>query len=438
MTTRTLALTLCFVAPLALGASRAVAGELTAFVVDGTLQVKSAGAAVDFGLSQIELPADVIRVTPNGGTTLNGGPDPITFSGITVDVVIGLKGGSDRVVLANVRPARDLKVRLGNGDNLLVLHEIAPGRDLRVLDGDGAATLDFDVTNVVHRNADVRLGDGPNLFSVDRGLDVGGDLVIHGGLDDDTVEVDEFEEGEITVGGNFRILTGEGENHVNLENTDVTGIFRIVGGADRNFVQLRTTVCAALHVTDLIGAFTVFNAEAGCVVDGNLKLDFSRGTDRATLENIDVGGSIRIAAPGELQLTLAQSLVHGNLGVTTGSGSEIVGIDACRIRRGADLDLGGGHNRVYVAGSLLGESGGDVIVRTANKADEVIFDHANIVNDLSVLLEGGDNHVELLGSDVLHDLLVKTGDGDDLIVLDATTVTGQTTIDHGAGNDVVP
>ena len=73
-------------------ASRAVAGDVTAAVTNGTLNITGSSGDDVVVIDQEMLPAGHLNVSPGVGTTINGGSNPIEFT-VTKDVVVRLGAG---------------------------------------------------------------------------------------------------------------------------------------------------------------------------------------------------------------------------------------------------------------------------------------------------------------------------------------------------------
>src|SRR3954471_14027723 len=97
--------------------SVAAANDVDVAVKNGALVVKRDDDANTLTLDQIGLGTDSMRITPDGGTTVNGAGGAQVFNGLVSGAKIALGKGSDRLTLATATLNGPVKIDLGAGDN---------------------------------------------------------------------------------------------------------------------------------------------------------------------------------------------------------------------------------------------------------------------------------------------------------------------------------
>ena len=105
---------------------------------------------------------------------------------------------------------------------------------------------------------------------------------------------------------------------------------------------------------------------------------------------------------------------------------------------GVRAALGAGANEVLINASELR---GDLLLSTGGGSDDFILSDLHLVEQANAKVSAGDgnNLVELKSSTVTGNLVVKSGVGDDVIDLTDTAVDGTTTISAGGGlNTITP
>jgi fibronectin-binding autotransporter adhesin len=394
-------------------ASPAYAAVTSAFR-HGTLVLRGDDGADVLTIDGESLGPGAVRVTPEDGTTLDGTPDPQTFTGITSNLQIALRGGDNAVAVRNATLPRDLMIAGRDGsDDVFV----------------GSTNIDGNVL--------VAFGPGDNHFLMADGSRVNGDLAYRGGPDADEVAFI-F---SASVIGSIRVALGDGVNEFVAGDAGnlAGGTLRVKGGRARDFI--------AIGDDSFVGGdarFDVADGENLVVLDfgfsgEDVVVHAGRDHDVVRLDGAGVFGSARLdVGAGDNQVDLGGGIT-GDLLVKAGAGADTVttvDTGGLFVNGATRLELGDGMNSVGVEFTVFN---GPLEVTGGRGDDTVDFDYFVELHDSAAFALGdGNNAVSLQQTSVAGDLAVTTGAGDDTVrVFDTTTIAGQTLIDTGRGTDVV-
>ncbi len=341
----------------------------------------------------------------NTGVSIVGNVATVPKTPLDGEIFINMLNGRDELsidginVLAGVTIPSKLKINMGEGNDNLTLG------------GTARNNLASDVT--------IDLDEGEDNLAID-GLEVRtfneGNLFILGGFGIDTIRVGA--NGTNTVEGDFSIDTGTGNDIVSVDRTNV-------------FADLRIDTSGGNDTVDL-GRDNLNNfLDSAVQVRGNLIIDTGVTDD-----------TVRIDA----------ALVVQNLLVSTGDGDDTVlfGDDPA--------GLPGGNDRVgpsalgdFVISTDIGNDNVTINLTTganaalvslgqgsANDNNSLVFRNSSFSNDVAIL--GGVNvdSIDIDALNIITNLYLATGGGNDSIDLQGTLVTqGLLTINSGAGDDTV-
>ena len=411
-----------------------LAGGVSAFVSAGSLYV--IGDWFDNDVVVTGVTANEIQVASGAdATTINGEAGPLTFSGITADVILAMGDGNDTLVATNVNVPRDLTVDLGpGGDNSFTLQ---------------TTTVDL-AASAVGRNALILGSYGQDDILVD-GVTFGGNLTIDGGssADETTIDVNHS-----TIAGSLTVFlwTATGPNEVGAEDTNIGGDASIYNGV------------GWLHVVfsnvDIDGNLLIQNL-------GTVVVPKGLGTTGATTINMSVvtvdGNATINLFTGGSTIAIGMSIIQGTLAVNTGAGSDSIslidvgvgesftGVPLGRTSRIGNVatftDSGGILNSVYLGAVLI--SGGTRIT-FASGVDNVWIEDSTLAGNLLIFNGPGSLELNIRDVDVLGNALLQNLGGGALvdglgrpavdatyIRIDPTTITGDLTILNGVGDDRV-
>ncbi len=266
-----------------------LAGNVLATISDnGTVFIRGDNAANDV---TIDVDGDVVTITGNNGTTING-QDVDDFDAVDLNNLrISLRGGADKLTV-NVNDAPTDSI---------------PGR-VRISAGSGADVVCINTIAelTITKGLSINLGNGNDALSIqgEAGLSLANALRINGGSGNDTIGVvnvmqadavgndgdmifrggagnDQFALSELTVSHNLTVESGVGDDQVAVSELAVAGNARITTGVGND----------------------TLSAEGAISIDGNLRVSLGAGNDDLSVaEDIDlsVTGNARInGGPGK-------------------------------------------------------------------------------------------------------------------------------------------
>lgn len=301
----------------------------------------------------------------------------------------------------------------------------------------------FDVVNLessgmVGGNLTLGLKDGNNTVRL-KGGTVCGNVVVKGGVGDDTVEV--TESGDVTIDGSASFNLGNGNNEflgkgpVGIASTLYVGAsFTYVGGTSNDHIDLDISG-TALDV----GADAKFTLGTAKVFDGNMaafealragrNIVFTGGMGDDT-----VSASGALEAKGNVSVNLGAgdnsfdsneqgigtNSIAGSFSYTGGPNGDLVNLDAITI----------GKNMTVALGESNGSSQG-LFAGLKSPTGVTVFGSAKVTSG------SGDDGILFRRTYIGSTLTVKTGAGNDTVAIDDTNVAGGTLIDLGAGDDLL-
>ena len=391
-----LALVLLAIVALAVPASVS-AGDVLVAAKGGKLTVKGSADPDELILT---LAGQVVQVAPGGGTTLNGGFAPQTFT-VTGKITIDLGAGDDTLTFDGVPIPTDLNVKLGDGFD-----------DLRLSDSNADGKIAID------------LGPGAGGVSLcnaaaAKGVSIKGGPAGPGAAEAGCTGVDNS---DATVPNGTAIALGNFNTAGNLA------------------VKLKT------------GDATVRMANSGAVGEG--AFTFGDGVTLLGICDAGIGGNLTVkmkngTAPGSIACTLGMaSVVSGlphsvilfgaNVGgsatVKTGKNDDALVLNDSTIGEKLKVALSDGSNIASALDTLVGTS----LTVTGGKGNDLVNASITVGDSAKLSLGAGSNLVALGTSTIGENLTVKTGDGDDTIVANQTVVGGKKTIKPGGGTNTVP
>lgn len=262
----------------------------------------------------------------------------------------------------------------------------------------------------VTRDIRVNLGDGDDVFRVtgfatldeSRDLNVPRDLIVAGGAGNDQLYIGIFEnpgpfQGPVNVGRNLTMSGNAGDDIFVGTSIDV----------GNNFTYADTQGSTEFFTDP--GSSYAFGLSSN--VGGNLSVTTGAGTDSIGIEDY---------------------IVSGNLSLTTGGGDDSATVRGATVDGAISVSLGGGNNEGIVEFANAGGVGitgtgtnivrvtavttNSVVIATANENDIIIV-FATVADSMIIGTFGGTDLVEI--TDSAFDLLVvDLGAGNDFLTLD--------------------
>ena len=240
------------------------------------------------------------RLTINAG---NGDDYLGLFEGSEATVAgsmrINTRGGEDEVGIFGSEINGDARITLGDGD-------------------DGIAIFGRVAGTQVSGDLDINMGDGNNTLEIDYIYDGGGTLIVQdrmtitAGSGNDIVEMSQIEE-EVRF-GSLRVNLGNGDDSVDLKNSEVTGDARIELGNGQDHVQLESVGFADPNSPGQIRMGSGNDEVEILQSDGNanqmnLELLLGDGNDVATIEWIAIPAAFFVSGDRGSDTLMINSLM---------------------------------------------------------------------------------------------------------------------------------
>ena len=364
------------------------------------------------------------EIRGTGGTLVNNAPVSIHNKPTVRDVYILLEDGNDSLTMRGINQSTDeltvtytgrTHIDMGLHNDTVNLGSLsapqsgdfnfvpAPGPNgsnanefigaVSVLLGGGAlATAGTDATNsLTVVNSD---------FGGGAGISASGRLDVEGSVGNDTIDI----RGVINSGGSINIQTLAGTDSIRIGTSTQIQIPEDPppSPSPQDAVQLG----ASLHVDAGDGGDTIVVENVLAV--GNIVLHGGAGADNirsGSAESVPVGSRVGSSARGDM-------VIYG------GDGADSVFVNQATTANSFLVNVGD---------ALAGGAGNSVVVR-----------NSSFSNDSAIL---GGAHIDTLDLDAVNivtNLFLQTGGGNDSVNLQGTLVTaGALTINTGAGNDTV-
>lgn len=451
-----------------------LAGNVTASVTRGTLNIKGDAQANSIIISQTPSVAGGFTITPVDGssTTINGGTIAVNLTGV-VRVTIKMEGGNDQVGIGNnVEFVHELFATLAEepeeeeeGSSLLTVvdeEDYPHDEDPEILittffggdddEGFDIEDPDFSPQELVQLptritgSTVIDLGDGDdtlitmlrstNNLDIDGGkgsdtilsmitsvgnLTIDADPVRGAGMGDDMVAVVLS-----NVRGNLAITTEGGDDGVLVLGTKVTNFGMNAGGP----------VSGQLTDHDLVAISSLYAAD-------NVGVQTEVGDDGIYIDDL-VADNVRIIAgdgDDEVEITGA-ALV--SLLVDTAAGEDWVslhsgedGFSPLVIRRNLTINTGADDDQLEIEGGLLGlYVGGILDVRTGAGDDELLLYNVSVGKTANIEMDAGNDAAIIDSLDVRHEMTISLSAGND--VLSVRNLSAKKyNVRGGTGNDII-
>ena len=151
---------------------------------------------------------------------------------------------------------------------------------------------------------------------------------------------------------------------------------------------------------------------------GNVKVNLGDGDDDFAMESVNTRGSVTAkGGSGNDRLIVYDSIIGGNLKLSSSSGADDVGVIYSDIARGLKISTGSDRDKVLVADDTF--VGGKASIKTASGDDDVMLVGSEFAGNVTLNTGSGADHV-LTAIDVTGKSVAKLGSGDDIhrVVLD--------------------
>jgi hypothetical protein len=294
-------------------------------------------------------------------------------------------------------------------------------------------------------------GRGAAVTEVSAAVRIAGRLEVTGGPDLDNLALDSG----TVVGAGLAADLGGGINDTELHNSTVAGPVGVRGGGSIDDLTLSNVLLGAGLATDLGGGPNTTEL-LNCAVAGPVRVSGGSSFDDLTLSQVLLGAGLAADLGGGINTTeLVNSLVPRSVRVAGGASFDKVHLTDVSVGRRLTALLGDGSN------TLTNDHTGDAVVSTVGSTIQGALTYAGgssldkvrmgderpvmLVGPVTIATGAEDDLVSLDDTVVLSTLLIDTGAGIDLVLVDQnntllnerTNVVGKATIRTGAGNDEV-
>lgn len=376
-------------------AAIAEANDVLVSIKNGKLSVKGDADANQLTIDGTGLQADSLRITPHGGTTVNGLAGAQTFTGFVGGVTIKLGDGDDELGVFQKTLAGKVAINLGAGsDALEIIDATLEGPNKIDLGGGDDAFAVCD--SRVESDLTLKIGkgtEGPVVASC------GGSLNLAA-----SVDASAFAASDSTFEGALTVKAASGRHAAVIDDTDIAG-------------ELTTKNVAYLGLCYSTYASGVKATMPKVLVDtGQARCD-SNGIGDAELD-VNAGTAVVIAS----------SLIGGPVIVKGNAGFDAVSMAQVNVLGNLAVSLGSGRGEFTLVSATIA---GDLVVKSG-KGDDAISGTDLLVNGETTLKAGdGTNNLYFIVTQFDGDVLVKTGKGDD-------TLNFGTLVEFGAGSTIDP
>jgi hypothetical protein len=371
-----------------------LAGDVVGVVAGGTLTLTGDNLDNEFVVDQAGLSAQQFRVTPSGGTTINGLAGPVVFDVVNRNVRIDLKDGDDVVGFNGVALPGEVTIKGGDGDNTVTFDASTVAGRITINNRTGTDSFSLLNGSRVDRSVIINNRTGGSSTTIDNSI-VSWDLIVRSQAGADTVNV---VNGSL-INRNLRVGPGAGGSSTLVDDSGITGRLTLNSGG-------------GVDTVDVLNGSEV-NAGGVLRTRGQLVLvvDDSRMDDNLTA----CGGVNGIDA------TITNNSVFSrDLTVKASGGASTVSFDTVRVDR-------------------------NLTVRTRGPADTVTLDTVTAGGWTHLFTDGGDDTVSIDDSTFARTVLVRLGAGDDQILVEqggpevgpVTTFNGPFQFFGAAGDDTV-
>lgn len=376
--------------------SVASANDVLVAIKNGKLSVKGDADANALTIDGTGLQADSLRVTPSGGTTVNGVAGPQVFTGFVEGVTIKLGDGGDALEVFQKTLAGKVAISLGKGSDRLRIDDATFG---------GPSKID--------------LGGGDDGFAACRSLfDADVSLKLGKG-----------------TGGNVEATCGGAAGSASTTNASVFVTF------DSGFAgKLDVKAAPGVHVgviddTSITGVTSSKNVAllALCYASfADVKVKMPKILGNFGGEVSCEGGAHEGFANGNTAMVIVDSPINGVLTSKGNAGSDTLVAIGVAIAGAVAMDHAAGFNFLFFDDVTMPS----LVVKAGKNDDDLFVENTAVSGDVTIKHGDGNNVIDFATSTIGGNLTVKTGAGDDFLER-GVTVSGTSAIDLGKGTNTM-
>ena len=396
-----------------------LAGDVTVTLAANTLTITG------------DASANIVEITPGAGVgeyvitglnnTIINGPSLIVdpFNLIEVD----LEGGSDVFRIRGLSPNNkivitgDINIENDDGNNTNELINVQLNDDLTITKTGGISESNLDIAGsliVGDVTLDTAGNDGDSKTVIRDNSQIQGNLTI-----DNYTGEDHFVCYASTIDGNVEINNRDGDTRTVFGITEDPVIF------------------GTLTITNGVGNDKVFIHDTEVWLD--VDIDNDDGHTLISVETSDFGLGVGVGASGDFEvdngagideLTWTDSTVRDDLRINNHGNAD-----------GAAPPAGDAYGSRTVVTATAGNRsriGNDFDFEGDNGLDTITVSNTDVVDDVATFdLHNGGSEIVFLNVDFSENITIVALAGNDNITFEQTTVDGDTSIDTGAGNDLL-
>ena len=377
-------------------ASIASANDVLVSVKNGKLSVKGDADGNQLTIDGTGLQGDSLRITPGGGTTVNGVAGAQIFTGFVEGVSIKLGDGSDDLEVFQKTLAGKVAVSLGKGSDRLRIDDATLG---------GPSKID--------------LGGGDDAFAACRSL-FESDVTLKLGKG---------------TGGSVQTTCGGSAGSASTSDASVFVTF------DSGFAgKLDVKAAPGVHVgviddTSVAGVTSSKNVAllALCYASfADVKVKMPKILGNFGGEVSCEGGAHEGFANGNTAMVIVDSPITGVLTSKGNAGSDTVVAIGVSTAGPVTMDQGAGLNFLLFEDVTMPS----LAVKAGKNDDDLFVENTAVAGDVTIKHGDGNNVIDFATSTIGGNLTVKTGAGNDFFER-GVTVAGTSTIDLGKGTNTM-
>jgi hypothetical protein len=309
----------------------------------------SVAAVVDNGdlvvSGDAEGPVAIVAAADGTFSVTDNGVEVAAGLAVTDDVRINLDasaGANDQVALdLGTATVDEVSVKLGAGDNSFSLTGGTITGSLKYFGGADGDTLV--VNSEIAGGVYARLGAGENIATIDG--QIGRDVVIQGGSDDDQVTIDV----DAVIARGVSLHLGNGDNEVRIAG-DITGGLGVHTGIGKDLLELLASASVGRFLIARLGGGDNDAILAGDVTGGIAVRAGAGNDDLSITADASIGGSVQVKLGDGTNTFNHAGEITGDLRVTSATAEDVFTVaetgivgGVTELTPGEQMETRGGH-----------------------------------------------------------------------------------------------
>ena len=380
------------------------------------------GTAAEDDVAVFGRGGDLVVWSRHGVTDAAGdaGVRELSVAGVSGDVSLIGCGGDDRLSARGFEYPADVVLDGGDGNDSLRSVTAEVGGRLELLAGPGNDVAVVLATTVVGETA---FDGGAGFDRLTASLsDFGGTARVRDASGNGQYHflVSGFANG-------IDAAAGDGRQLLRLRDADVSGTVRFDGGADNDHLVVAESGVGNLSLGDAGGVTTA--VLRGLTTTGDADFTFAEGGN-VRVEDGSIGGGVSVTADGVSRVRTFRAQIGGGLTAGGGGGLTYIAADTT-VTGGVGLHSAG---RIYA--SVRDAAVGGFEAAGGDADDKVRIQRTTVAGDLTSVMGGGRNSVNVIGVSAGGRIRIAAGDHDDTVRMRDVAGVGTTTLRLGGGVNV--